>query len=672
MKGKLKKILMFLIIFAVVGYILAAVISFVTGGEEITFGDAVASTNSFIGLGVGAVFGLIVGLFPKKQSKYKNEGHTAEGDEREVNFDSKFITLERLRTDKDLIASTWNELPKLKKTGFVFRNKEVGGKYEVNMKPETHALVLGTTGTGKTQIFANPTIRILAHTGQKPSLVMTDPKGELYTDNAEVLRKEGYNIVVLNLENPYASSRWNPLEIAYRVYERAGNLRKEVKKYSNCTPEQMGFKKFSAAQIGDATYGNVWYGFDGKAFPNEKILEEELEARRIQLEDEAKSDLKNIALSLIPDDPNCKDKTWPDGCRDLIFGIMQAMLEDSRDPRLGMTLEKFNLFNLYKICMKRDPGGDRESVLKTLTKYAQGRDPVTSNVENLMSSVCMASPVTQRSFIATLGSSIGNILGDEGIFYMTAGTDIDFEDIPERPTAFFVRIPDHKTERHPLGVLCISQLYKVLVDVANKTVDSKGKSGSLKRPVYFILDEFGNMPPIPKFGTMVTVSRSRKIFFEIVLQSYSQLDIKYGQEEAKNIRGNFQMEVFLGSEDAKTIQEFSEACGETTVFHEEESRTRSTKDFDSGENGQVSVQRTRAPLLDKQQLRQLPQWTIVAKIFRKEIMKDEMTPFFATKCMEKLPAKPPVTLARKLDIKEVYYDIERRNKIVLKSSPFGD
>ena len=275
---------MFLIIFAVVGYILAAVISFVTGGEEITFGDAVASTNSFIGLGVGAVFGLIVGLFPKKQSKYKNEGHTAEGDEREVNFDSKFITLERLRTDKDLIASTWNELPKLKKTGFVFRNKEVGGKYEVNMKPETHALVLGTTGTGKTQIFANPTIRILAHTGQKPSLVMTDPKGELYTDNAEVLRKEGYNIVVLNLENPYASSRWNPMEIAYRVYERAGNLRKEVKKYSNCTPEQMGFKKFSAAQIGDATYGNVWYGFDGKAFPNEKILEEELEAIRIQLE----------------------------------------------------------------------------------------------------------------------------------------------------------------------------------------------------------------------------------------------------------------------------------------------------------------------------------------------------------------------------------------------------
>ena len=462
------------------------------------------------------------------------------------------------------------------------------------------------------------------------------------------------------------------MEIAYKTYERAGNLAKEVKKFSNCKPEDMGYKRFDAAQLAGASYGDTWYGFEGKAFPNNEILKDELESKRIQLEDEAKSNLKNIALSLIPDDPNCKDKTWPDGCRDLILGIMEGMLEDSRDPRLGMTLEKFNLFNLYKICMLRDPAGDRESTLKTLTKYGEGRDPVESNVKDLMSSVCLASPVTQRSFIATLGSSIGNILGDEGIFYMTSGTDINFEDIPERPTAFFIRIPDHKTERHPLGVLCISQLYKVLVDVANRTYNPKTKkTGQLKRPVYFILDEFGNMPAVPKFGTMVTVSRSRNIFFEIVLQSYKQLDIKYGQDEAQNIRGNFQMEVFLGSEDPSTIQAFSEACGEVTVFHEEENRSRSTKETDAGENISTSVQRTRKPLLDKQELRQLPKWTVVAKIFRKEIMKDVMTPFYATKCMVKSPAQEPVALSKKLDIKNIYYDVNMRNNIVLKpSNPF--
>lgn len=670
---KLKTALILLIVIGAIGFIAGALIAMFTSEDELSFAQSLTSSSAFIGLGIGAALGFIIGIFPKKAANtYKNVGTTAEGKETDINFDSKFITPERLRNDPELIATTWNALPSLTKTGFVFRNKEVGGRYEINMKPETHALVLGTTGVGKTQIFANPTVRILAHSAQKPSLIMTDPKGELYTDNANILKEEGYNIIVLNLDNPYASSLWNPMEIAYKTYERAGNLAKEVKKFSNCKPEDMGYKRFDAAQLAGASYGDTWYGFEGKAFPNNEILKDELESKRIQLEDEAKSNLKNIALSLIPDDPNCKDKTWPDGCRDLILGIMEGMLEDSRDPRLGMTLEKFNLFNLYKICMLRDPAGDRESTLKTLTKYGEGRDPVESNVKDLMSSVCLASPVTQRSFIATLGSSIGNILGDEGIFYMTSGTDINFEDIPERPTAFFIRIPDHKTERHPLGVLCISQLYKVLVDVANRTYNPKTKkTGQLKRPVYFILDEFGNMPAVPKFGTMVTVSRSRNIFFEIVLQSYKQLDIKYGQDEAQNIRGNFQMEVFLGSEDPSTIQAFSEACGEVTVFHEEENRSRSTKETDAGENISTSVQRTRKPLLDKQELRQLPKWTVVAKIFRKEIMKDVMTPFYATKCMVKSPAQEPVALSKKLDIKNIYYDVNMRNNIVLKpSNPF--
>ena len=130
------------------------------------------------------------------------------------------------------------------------------------------------------------------------------------------------------------------------------------------------------------------------------------------------------------------------------------------------------------------------------------------------------------------------------------------------------------------------------------------------------------------------------------------------------------MEVFLGSEDPSTIQAFSEACGEVTVFHEEENISRNTKDTDSGQNISKSVQRTRKPLLDKQQLRQLAQWTVVAKIFRKEIMMDTMTPFFATKCMEKSPAKEPVALSRKLDTKNVFYDIERRNSIILKDEDF--
>ncbi len=653
MGRRIKLGLIFMVILGLVGY-----------GIGFAVGLFATGVYAIVCTIVGALTGLGMGLFSRRKiSSASNVGTTAEGDETEVNFDSKFITPEEMKRDKELIYSTWNNLPSLQKTGFVFRMKQNMGHFEVNMKPETHALVLGTTGTGKTQLLANPTIRILAHSGQKPSMVMTDPKGELYADNAAVLEKEGYKCIVLNLNDPYASSMWNPMEIAYRTYQRAGELAKEVKKYTDVKPEDAKHKRFGADVLQGAEYGNVWYGFEGKAFPTKELLQQELESRKIQLEDEAKSDIKNIGLSLIPDDPNSKDPTWSNGCRDFITGIMYAMLEDSRDPRLGMTIDKFNFFNLYKICMRRDPAGDRESALKTLTTYADGRDKVRGNVYQLMSGVCLASGVTQRSFLSTLSSSIGKTLGDEGILFLTSGTDIDFTKIPEVPTAFFIRIPDHKTERHPLGVLCISQLYKVLVDVANKN----GK-GTLPRPVYFILDEFGNMPAVPNFGTMVTVSRSRKIFFEIILQSYKQLDIKYGQDEAQNIRGNFQMEVFLGSEDPSTIQAFSEACGETTVFHEEISRSRQTnRDIATGgENITTSTQRTRKPLLDKQKLRQLERWTIIAKIFRKAIMMDVMTPFFQAKCMEKLKKPDPMALSKQLNIEEIFYDIDRRNQIVMK------
>lgn len=673
MGGVMKRLRLTLIwglIMGVLGYGLGVALGYFTV-EPHDIMTSLTSQFAMIGLGIGVICGVMIGLTAKIKSEKKtnnNEGTTTSGEKTEIAFDSKFMNEQALKTNKNLISTTWEELPHLDKTGFVFRHKINHGKYEINMKPESHALVIGTTGTGKTQLLANPSIRILAHTKEKPSLVMTDPKGELYEDNAEILKKEGYKIVVLNLNDPYSSSKWNPMEGAFRLYERAGKIHQEVKKISNVTPESCGYKRLDKDVLNGIEYGNTWFGFEKVAYPTLEMLKNQVETTKRQMESEAKNKLKNIALALIPDNPQAKEKTWDDGSRDFIAGIMTAMLEDSRDPQLGMTIDKFNFFNLYRIMNLRDPlANDRDNPLKTLSAYAEGRDEVEGNVKALMQTICGAPPTTQKSFLSTLGASVGKILGDEGILYLTSGTDIDFEGLAKEPTAFFIRIPDHKTERHPLGVLCISQLYTALVDYASKTVNpATGKTGALERPVYFILDEFGNMPAVPGFGTMVTVSRSRRIFFEIILQSYSQLDIKYGQDEAKNIKGNFQTELFLGCEDMNTIQAFSEACGEMTVFHQEENKSRNSKHDDQGETISTSTQRTRRPLIDKQELRQLPQWTIVAKLFREAIMKDTMTPFFDNKYLVKNRAPEKVGYAEPLDFQKIYYDVKKRNELKVK------
>ena len=656
--------LIFMVILAIIGYIIGVAISyFTTAGQD--FVAALKAVTSIIIAIVGAVVGFIMGVTSKKKDQHNNKGTTSTGETFEINHDSKFLTEYELKTDKDLIFSSWRNLPSLKKTGFPFYIKDNHGDLNICMQKEKHALVLGTTGTGKTQIIVSPTIRILAHSAQKPSMIISDPKGELYRDHANVLKDEGYRIMVLDLEDPFTSSRWNPMENAFDLYQRATNLEKEVKKFTDVSPKEVGYSTFAPDEIDGVEYGNVWYGFEGKAFPNNEILRKELIAKKSQLEVQAKSELRNVAIAIAPVDEGAKDPSWSRGCQDFVLGIMEAMLEDSRDPRLGMTREKFNFFNVTKIANIRDNTmSDRESALKTLSAYSEGRDPINSTVHQLMQTICGTSSVTQRSFLGQLGTMLGT-LTDEGILYMTSATDLNFKEIAKQPTAFFLRIPDHKVERHHLAVLCISQLYRTLVDVANTYPKQ-----TLPRPVYFILDEFGNMPKVQGFGTMVTVARSRSIFFEIILQSYKQLDIKFGADEASNLRGNFQVQIFLGSEDESTIQAFSKACGETTVFHDEKSTSRSDKG-DTGTNTTTSTQRTRRPLIEESELRTLKQGTIIAKIFGKDIIKDQMAFFWKTKCMVKNPAGRKIGISKKLDAEALYYDVEKRNKLVLKPrSPY--
>ena len=54
---------------------------------------------------------------------------------------------------------------------------------------EYHNLVIGSTGSGKTQMIVQPMVSVLAKAGE--SMIITDPKGEIYKDNGELLKKNG-------------------------------------------------------------------------------------------------------------------------------------------------------------------------------------------------------------------------------------------------------------------------------------------------------------------------------------------------------------------------------------------------------------------------------------------------------------------------------------------------
>ena len=90
---------------------------------------------------------------------------------------------------------------------------------------EAHNIVVGSTGSGKTQAIVFPMAYSLAKHGE--SMIITDPKGEIYETTANMLKERGYNIVVLNFRNPQNGNSWNPMSLPYKLYKE-GNTDKAI------------------------------------------------------------------------------------------------------------------------------------------------------------------------------------------------------------------------------------------------------------------------------------------------------------------------------------------------------------------------------------------------------------------------------------------------------------
>lgn len=112
--------------------------------------------------------------------------------------------------------------PYYEKAGFPIIND--GEKMWVD-NGESHNLVIGSTGTGKTQCIIHPLVKILAKKGE--SMIITDPKGEIYRESAGLLKERGYKIVILNFREPQRGNCWNPLALPYSLY-RNGNSDKAM------------------------------------------------------------------------------------------------------------------------------------------------------------------------------------------------------------------------------------------------------------------------------------------------------------------------------------------------------------------------------------------------------------------------------------------------------------
>jgi type IV secretion system protein VirD4 len=569
-----------------------------------------------------------------------------------------FATMKEL--DKNFKHCKYSELKNLSITGIPFRFEYKHGNLNIHFTPPCHVLIVGASGTGKTACWVEPTMQILSELKNRPSFFITDPKGEIFAHHSLKLKNQGYTVLQLDLTQPYASKRWNPLENIYIQWQKRLHMEEQILKHTN-DPIKNYPNLLKAGEI----KSSEWYEFEGKAFSTLRETLVEVDVEKQKIKDECFESLNDIASAIVPSDPDPKNKQWTDGARDYFLACMIAMLEDSENEALGMTKEKFCFFNAYKIAMNKD---DDFEVVKD---YFSGRDPLSKAKELSTNITQTKATVTRDGYMSSLNTNL-TLFSDNGICFLTSSNDIRFTEFDDKPTAFFIKIPDERATRYKLASVCISQAYKEFVQKAreNEGVNSD-KMAHLKRPVFYILDEFANMPKIEGLNRIITVARSRWIYLNMAIQSYSQLDDVYGKEVAEIVRGQCRSTLFYGTPDLKTREEFSKELGNHTI--EVDSKTHSEGSGKEKGSSSTSTSLQQVPLIHPSQLDKIPLGENITNNFQQYPCKSIVTPYFKCLDLYKIGSIPAEFIpGRTFKESEVFYDIRKRNSIVLGNDEFSD
>ena len=425
--------------------------------------------------------------------------------------------------------------------------------------PFYHEMYVGTTGSGKTTGCLEPQLRAIASQKNKPNVFLTDPKGELFDHHASFLKKQGYNVFILNFKNPSISHTWNPFEDLYLKQMSLVGMGKEAK-LLKC-PVQEGAK----LRDHPSQYKDKYYLYDNIAFASKQSLKSYVEDKKFIVRSEVSSLANQICYTMIPNIPGDKDPIWRDGSRDLLCGMIMSLLEEAIKPKTKFTKQMLNLKTINDYYLLINAGEENACEDNKVRDFLEDK---SSETYSKMAVVLDAPSKTKSSFLSSFRAAISNWIHGH-ILKLTAETNIDLND-EEKPFAVFFVTRDYESSDDLVASLFINWVYNTILTKVEKLRMNNPKAKV--RDTHFLLDEFANVPEIVDFRRKIATARSRNIWFHIIIQNYSQLNAVYGDEVAATIWDNCNTQVFLGCQSRETKEKFSAECGMMTITNEEEGR----------------------------------------------------------------------------------------------------
>lgn len=350
---------------------------------------------------------------------------------------------------------------------------------------------------------------------------------------------------------------------------------------------------------------------------------------------------------------------WSQGAQSIIKSVIWAMLEDGAVDKYGFTREMFTILQISNIVNRQ-----KKYLLEFLT-HRKRTSPVFDYAGMILDN---PSEKTVGSYYATLSTALEGFL-EPGLQRITSDTDVDITKLAEEPTAFFIIIPDELKTRNIVGTMILSQIYNYLTFDASQRPNEK-----LPRSVYFLLDEFGNLPVIPNFPSWISLGKSRGIFFNIIIQADSQLNAIYGPDGAKTIMQNSHLQVLLGAAEVETLKRFEDLLGKTTVYSRSANVDQNVLTADY--KGSTSL--TSIDLITLDQLQRMKQGNIYFKLLGAYPCKTSLVPLFDERVQNifkrgALLEKGISGKAVEINKEKLYYDlIVRESKVDKFSNPSSD
>ena len=177
----------------------------------------------------------------------------------------KFAQWETLENMKELVPlSKVNGKEKIKSSGLPMAYDDES--IYVNGR-ENHSLVIGSTGSGKTQTITLPMLNQAWLAGE--SVIVSDSSNELYDTTKGEFEKNGYRIFKLNLDEATGTDSWNPFDLLERLYDekdydKVSSELENLGFYLLNTPEEQNADPFWINSAANYFTGICLYLFENK------------------------------------------------------------------------------------------------------------------------------------------------------------------------------------------------------------------------------------------------------------------------------------------------------------------------------------------------------------------------------------------------------------------------